>query len=102
MCKGIYRAIIVLLFSVLFAQAATAEVDFYVSPSGDDSASGSLERPFATLARARDAIRELKEEGALPNGGITVNIRSGVYSLAKSFSQESHSDCTVFFRDKYI
>ena len=55
MCKGIYRVILVLLFSVLFVQAATANVDFYVSPSGDDSASGSRSRPFATLARARDA-----------------------------------------------
>jgi len=86
MCKGIYRVIIVLLFSVLFAQAATAKVDFYVSPSGDDSASGSRSRPFATLTRARDAIRELKEAGNLPEGGITVHIRGGVYPLTESFN----------------
>jgi len=88
MCKGIYRVIIVLLFSVLFVQAATAKVDFYVSPSspsGDDSASGSLERPFTTLSKARDAIRELKEAGDLPEGSITVHIRGGVYSLTESF-----------------
>jgi len=85
MCKGIYRVIIVLLFSILLAQAAAAKVDFYVSPSGDDSASGSQKRPFATLTRARDAIRELKEAGDLPNGDITVHVRRGVYSLAESF-----------------
>ncbi|MBW7992654.1 MAG: right-handed parallel beta-helix repeat-containing protein [Planctomycetes bacterium] len=85
MCKGIYRVIVVLLFSVLFAQAATAEVDFYISPSGDDSASGGRSRPFATLAKARDAIRELKEAGDLPGGGITVHIRAGVYPLTESF-----------------
>ncbi|MHC4559177.1 MAG: right-handed parallel beta-helix repeat-containing protein, partial [Planctomycetota bacterium] len=84
MCKGIYRVIVVLLFLVLFAQAATAKIDFYVSPSGDDSASGSFDRPFATLTRARDAIRELKEAVNLPEGSITVHIRGGVYSLAKS------------------
>ncbi|MHC4105201.1 MAG: right-handed parallel beta-helix repeat-containing protein, partial [Planctomycetota bacterium] len=66
-------------------QAATAKVNFYVSPSGDDSATGSRDRPFATLAKARDAIRELKEEGDLPDGGITVHIRGGVYPLTKSF-----------------
>ncbi len=86
MCKWIYRVIAVLLFSVLFAQAATAKVDFYVSPSGDDSASGSRSRPFATLAGARDAIRELKEAGNLPEGGITVHIRGGVYPLTESFN----------------
>ncbi|MHC4241292.1 MAG: right-handed parallel beta-helix repeat-containing protein [Planctomycetota bacterium] len=85
MCKGIYRVFIILLFSVLFAQAATAKVDFYVSRSGDDSASGSRSRPFATFTRARDAIRELKEAGDLPKGDITVHIRRGVYPLAKSF-----------------
>jgi len=86
MCKGIYRVIIVLLFSVLLVQAATAKVDFYVSPSGDDSASGSLDRPFASLTRTRDAIRALKEAGNLPEGGITVHIRGGVYSLTESFN----------------
>ena len=85
MCKGIYRVIIVLLYSVLFAQASTAKVNFYVSLSGDDSASGSRSRPFASLARARDAIRELKEAGDLPEDGVMVHIRGGVYSLAKSF-----------------
>ena len=69
----------------MFAQAATAKVNFYVSPSGDDSALGSRSRPFATLSKARDAIRELKEAGGLPEGGITVHIRSGVYSLTESF-----------------
>ncbi len=85
MCKGIYRVILVLFFSGLFLQVATAKEDFYVSPSGDDSASGSLNKPFATLARARDAIRELKEAGVLPEGGITVHIRGGVYPLRESF-----------------
>jgi len=85
MCKGIYRGIAVLLFSVLFAQAATAKVDFYVSPSGDDSASGSRRRPFATLDNARDAIRELKEAGGLSKGIITVHIRAGIYPLVESF-----------------
>ncbi|MBC8471105.1 MAG: right-handed parallel beta-helix repeat-containing protein [Planctomycetes bacterium] len=86
MCKVIYRGVAVVLFSVLFAQAATAKVDFYVSPSGDDSALGNLERPFATLTKARDAIRELKEAGGLSKGIITVHIRAGVYPLTESFT----------------
>ncbi|MHC4532856.1 MAG: right-handed parallel beta-helix repeat-containing protein [Planctomycetota bacterium] len=82
MCKGIYRVIIILLFSVFFLQAATANVIFYVSPSGDDSASGSKDRPFATLSMARDAIRAHKEVGGLYEG---VCIRGGVYTLEESF-----------------
>jgi len=85
MCKVIYRVIVFVLFSVLFVQAANAKVNFYVSLSGDDSAAGSLERPFATLEKARDAIRQLKEEGDIPDGGVTVHIRGGVYPLTKSF-----------------
>ncbi|MBN1805591.1 MAG: right-handed parallel beta-helix repeat-containing protein [Sedimentisphaerales bacterium] len=85
MRKIINNEILVLLLSVLFTQAAFASVNFYVSPSGDDSAPGSLESPFATLEKARDAIRELKETRGLPDGGVTVYIRGGVYPLTETF-----------------
>ena len=42
------------------------QVAFHVSPTGDDAADGSRERPFATVARARDAVRVLKKSGAHP------------------------------------
>jgi hypothetical protein len=93
MRKGIYRFIIDLFFLLLLVQAAAssgvpgrnANVIFYVSPSGDDSAPGSMERPFATLTKARDAIRELKEAGRLPEGLVAVLIRGGVYPLTETF-----------------
>ena len=44
--------------SAAFAAAAT---DIYVSPRGDDSSDGSIERPFATVGRARDAVRAMKK-----------------------------------------
>src|SRR5512133_523189 len=34
---------------------------FYLSASGDDAADGSKRHPFATLTRARDAVREFKK-----------------------------------------
>ena len=45
------------------------QADFYVATDGNDGWSGKLESPnadktdgpFATLARARDAVRELKK-----------------------------------------
>lgn len=53
----------------------------YVSPSGRDDGEGTAGAPFAALARARDAIRGIKRAGALPDGGVTVEIQAGVYEL---------------------
>ena len=37
--------------------------NFYVAVDGDDANPGTIEKPFLTLARARDAVRELKAQG---------------------------------------
>ncbi|RJL27170.1 right-handed parallel beta-helix repeat-containing protein [Bailinhaonella thermotolerans] len=46
----------------------------YVSPHGDDSSSGSLDHPFATLDRALRAAREIP-------GDVVVHLREGVHTL---------------------
>jgi len=66
---------------------------FYVAPNGNDDWSGKLaepnaegdDGPFATLERARDEIRKLKQAGLLPEGGVTVWLRGGSYPLADTF-----------------
>ncbi len=69
------------LFSI--ACSAQSNVEFYVSPQGKDTNPGTLERPFATLEKARNAVREvLKMEKKVP---ITVLFRQGTYLLKKSF-----------------
>ena len=35
--------------------------DFYIAADGNDLNDGSFEKPFATLLRARNAVRELKK-----------------------------------------
>ena len=63
----------------------------YVATDGDDGWSGKLaapnlgetDGPFATLARARDAIRELIAEGGL-DSPVTVLVRGGKYYLDKT------------------
>ena len=57
--------------------------EFYVAPAGDDSAPGTAARPFATLARGRDAVRELKRShgGSLPKGGVTIILSSGLFRV---------------------
>ncbi len=50
--------------------------EFYVSPTGDDTAPGSLERPFATIERARRAARQAA-------GDVVVHLRAGTHVLAE-------------------
>jgi hypothetical protein len=61
----------------------------YVSPAGNDAWSGKLaepnsaktDGPFATLARARDAIRSMQSRHPL-HQPVTVYVRGGVYALS--------------------
>ena len=63
-------AVMVVAASGANADTNRHKADFYVSPSGSDAWSGTLadpskqrnDGPFATLQRARDAIRELKQD----------------------------------------
>ena len=66
---------------------------FYVSLVGNDGWSGRLpdpsadrtDGPFATLPRARDAVRALKQAGPLPAGGVAVQVREGTYEFPETF-----------------
>ena len=74
------------------AQSAveTTSADFYVAPNGRDAWSGRISQPktdlsdgpFATLGRARDAVRELKKRSARKE--LVVRIRGGVYRLQET------------------
>ena len=61
---------------------ATDGAAFYVATNGHDNNPGTKQKPFATLSRARDAVRELKK--AKPNTDITVLIRGGIYYLKET------------------
>jgi len=81
----------VMVFAAGSANADTHrhQADFYVSPSGSDAWSGMLadpgkqrnDGPFATLQRARDAVRELKQGQTTD---IVVCIREGTYQLKET------------------
>jgi hypothetical protein len=66
---------------------------YFVALNGNDAWSGRqpapnrphTNGPFATLERARDEIRRLKRNGPLPAGGVTVEVRGGMYPLARPF-----------------
>jgi len=69
-------------FVLLFACAAIGR-DFYVAPYGADNNPGTVEKPFATIARARDAVRPMV---AAMSGDITVWIRGGRYHLNEAIA----------------
>lgn len=72
----------------------------YISTQGNDRWSGRFaepkadgsDGPFATLERARDAIREMKKAARLPAGGAVVQIRAGTYPRSATF-QLQQEDC---------
>ncbi len=60
--------------------ATAAGADFYVATDGSDEHPGTEAQPFATLRRARDAVRQWRAT-ADAVGPVTVHLRGGVYEL---------------------
>lgn len=84
--KKAIRTIGVLLLSVVSLGMGIAgenmkQGDFYVAPTGSDESPGTKERPFTTLAKARDAVRRRIAAG--PASNLTVLIRGGRFELAE-------------------
>ena len=90
-----YKILLIVLGSFTFfiasSEAATslaANADFYVAPDGNDNWSGTLpspsgeDGPFATMNRARDAIRNTLE--AEPDRDRKVLIRGGTYPMRET------------------
>ena len=68
----------------LMAGELTAR-DYYVSPDGSDGNVGSKQRPFATLTRARDEIRQATIAG---REGANIILADGIHLLEESFVLE--------------
>lgn len=67
------------LFLIVSAAACHATT-LYVSPGGNDGASGTKARPLASLQGAREAVRRLKADGKLKNP-VRVVVGGGTYTL---------------------
>jgi hypothetical protein len=67
-----------------------AGLTLYVAPDGNDGWTGKVaeaqgaDGPFATLERARDEIRKVKQEGDLPAGGVVVEVAAGTYECRQT------------------
>lgn len=65
-------------------KTATVTGDFYVAPDGKDTNPGSQDKPFATVEKARNAVREKIAAGLKKS--LTVLIRGGVYARTETLA----------------
>jgi len=57
--------------------------ELFVAPDGSDANPGTAERPFATLAKARDSVRALLAKGPMA-GGVAVTLKPGEYRITET------------------
>jgi len=62
-----------------FSQSGVKAIHFFVAPTGKDQNPGTIEKPFATLQRARDEVRKSPFKR-----NVTVFLRGGTYSVKES------------------
>ncbi len=87
----IVRKVALLILIISWCSCTHSQVTLFLSTEGNDAWSGQLSEPnaaktdgpFSTIERARNAIRELKENNNLSDP-VTVNIRGGTYFLDRT------------------
>ncbi|MCB4808916.1 right-handed parallel beta-helix repeat-containing protein [Tamlana sp. 62-3] len=77
--KHIVFAIVFLSFNL------NAQHKIYISPTGNDTNSGTKTKPLATLTGARNAIRLLKENQSFKTQAFTVIVKDGLYVMKAPF-----------------
>jgi hypothetical protein len=66
-------------------EAAAVQATFYVAPHGSDANPGTEARPFATIERARQAVRAVNKE---MTGDILIVLRGGIYRIDRTIAFE--------------
>jgi hypothetical protein len=74
--------------------------EYYISLTGSDKNNGSINSPFASIAKARDVIREDKLKS--PQTSFTVYLREGIYHISQTIEFDKRDfykdDSPVIFR----
>ena len=83
-----------LLTTALFVCWQTSAAEFWISPSGNDANPGTESKPFASLEKARDSVRQSKEQGNAQTP-VTVWLRSGDYLRTNTLELSSSDSGTV-------
>ena len=84
----LFSALIILFFASCNQEPHT----FYVSPDGNDNYAGTKSKPFLSLSKAKEAVRQVIADGA-SGKEITVYFRGGTYFISESviFNEEEFS-----------
>ncbi len=89
---------VIIPFLLLLHVQVFCQVSFYVSVEGNDENPGTIDRPFATLVRAKEVVRNIKPH----NNHVTVFLRSGTYYLSEPvvFSPEDSGtkDAPIWYK----
>ncbi|MCY3017444.1 MAG: right-handed parallel beta-helix repeat-containing protein [Planctomycetota bacterium] len=87
-----HRSVLLAVLMLVWCAGARAEgLSLYVAPNGNDAWSGRSaeakdnDGPFASIGRARDAIRQQKAQGELKEP-VSVRIRGGTYVLSETLT----------------
>jgi hypothetical protein len=70
-----------LLLSAICVDAQTV-TEIFIAPNGNDKNNGSIDKPFASLEKARTTVRNILQNGR--NRPVTVYFRAGNYSFKNS------------------
>ncbi len=77
---------IILVLAICYISALPLpghEFDFFIAPDGDDASEGTVKKPFATLARAQEAVRKLRGEQPDRTTPVVINLRGGTYRITE-------------------
>ncbi len=91
MIRQYFNVYVVIL---LFSSPLWGDTDFFVGTDGSDMNPGTQTKPFATLQRARNAVRELKKRNSLGGSGVTIWIKGGSYYLSEPLMLSSEDSGT--------
>lgn len=83
------------------SQTESSALTIYVDANASENGNGSEKKPFKTIQEAQAKIRELKSGEGLPQGGITVFVKDGEYTLTEGlvFSEEDSgtAECLITY-----
>ena len=80
MKRQVKHTLVLVIAAACLSTFPLSAAEFFISPDGNDTHAGTKQEPFATLERARQAVRELKATEP-----VTVWLRGGTYYLEKPF-----------------
>ena len=93
------RTLIWMCLLMICSAGPVSAREFFVSPAGSDRNGGTKEKPFATLERARDAVRGLIKQGLKDD--VTVHVAAGTFFLSETLKFGAEDSGTDEFAVSY-